>query len=181
MSVTNVALLISLLAVAFRSLPAQTPFIPISGDIQKACDPNYKPSANGDRFSGGLMRVSVVLCEHGIDTAEPSLIVALRSNDPEVRSLAAVELAEKHDEEAQPAIKDALIAETNTRSKIAIAASLVSLNDPIGLKVLNGMCTDASLPVEDTLAVAQEIALLSKPTGVCADVVLNAIERIAPR
>jgi hypothetical protein len=175
MSPTNVALLVSLLAIATHPLPAQTPLNTVSADVQKACDPNYKPSTDG-LISGGLMPFSVALCEHGIDTSESSLIAALKNSDPEVRSLAAAELAEKHDDLAKPAIENALSAETNTRTRIDIAASLVSMGDPVGAEILNRMCTDASLPVEDTVTVVQQIAMANHSTGICADVALDAIE-----
>jgi hypothetical protein len=112
MSPTNVALLVSLLAIAIHPLPAQTPLDTVSADVQKACDPNYKPSTAGFN-SGGLMPLSVALCEHGIDTSEPSLVAALKNSDPEARSLAAAELAENHDDLAKPAIENALSAETH--------------------------------------------------------------------
>jgi HEAT repeat protein len=175
MSLTDVALLVSLLAISTHPLPAQTAVNTVSADVQKACDPNYKPSPDGSNFAR-LMPISVALCEHGIDTSEPSLIAALKNSDPEVRSLAAAELAEKHDDPAKPAIENALSAETNTRARIDIAASLMNMGDPVGAKVLNGMCTDASLPVEDIVSVVQQIALADHSTGMCADVVLNAIE-----
>jgi hypothetical protein len=180
MSPTNVALLVSILAIATHPLPAQTPLNPVSADVQKACDPNYKPSTDGFN-SGGVMPFSVALCEHGIDTSGPSLIAALKNSDPEVRSLAAAELAEKQlaekqDDLAKPAIENALSAETNTRARIDIAASLMNIGDPVGAKILNGMCTDASLPVEDTVTVVQQIAMANHPTGICADVVLDAVE-----
>jgi hypothetical protein len=176
MSPTNVALVVSLLAIATHPLPAQTPLNTVSADVQKACDPNYKPSTDGLISGGGLMPFSVALCEHGIDTSEPSLIAALKNSDPEVRSLAAAELAEKHDDLAKPAIENALSVEINIRARIGIAASLVSMGDPVGAKILNGMCTDASLPVEDTVTVVQEIAMAHHSTGICADVVLDVIE-----
>jgi hypothetical protein len=175
MSPTNVALFASLLAIASHTLPAQTPLDAVSADVQKACDPNYKPSSDGSSF-GGLMSLSVALCERGIDTSGPSLIAALKNSDPEVRSLAAAELVEKHDDLAKPEIENALSAETNTRAKIGIAASLMNMGDPLGTKILNWMCRDASLPVEDTVSVVQQIAMAHYSTGICADVVLDAME-----
>ncbi|RZU43082.1 hypothetical protein BDD14_4702 [Edaphobacter modestus] len=80
------------------------------------------------------MPFSVTLCEPGVDASEPSLIAALKNSNPEVRSLAAAELAEKHEDLAKPAIENALSAETNTRARIDIAASLVSMSDPVGAK-----------------------------------------------
>jgi hypothetical protein len=123
-----------------------------------------------------LMPFSVALCEYGIDTSEPSLIAALKNSDPEVRSLAAAELAEKHDDGGRPAIENALSAETNARARIGIAASLMNMGDAVGAKILNRMCTDASLAVEDTVSVVQQIAMANHPTGICADVVLDAVE-----
>jgi len=110
MSPTNIALLVSLLAIATHPLPAQTPLDTVSADVQKACDPNYKPStpSTAGFIFGDLVPFSVALCEHGIDTSEPSLIAALKNSDPEVRSLAAAELAEKHDDLVKPAIENSL-------------------------------------------------------------------------
>lgn len=184
MSPTKVAVLVSLLAIATHLLPAQTPLDTVFADVQKACDPNYKPSIpSTDGLIGGgePMPFSVALCEHGIDTSEPSLIAALKNSDPEVRSLAALELAEKQLTEKQydlvkPAIENALSAETNIRARISIAASLMSMDDPVGVKVLNGMCMDESLPVEDTVTVVQQLAVPDHSAAICADVVLDAIE-----
>ena len=184
MTPIKVALLFCLLAIAAHPRSAQTPLDTLPAEVQKPCDPNYKPSTDGD-ISGALKPFSVSLCEHGIDTSEPSLIAALKNSDPEVRSLAAAELAEKQlnekqDDLAKPAIENALSAETNTRARITIAASLMSMGDPVGVKILNGMCTDASLPVEDTVIVVQQIAIADHSTGICADVVLDAIEHARP-
>jgi hypothetical protein len=176
MLATNVALLVSLFAATAVRTPGQSHLNEVSPDLQKACDPYYKPVENGDRVGGGLMSLAADLCEHGIDVSEPSLIAALKNTDPEVRSLAAAELAEKHNDLAKPDIENALSAETNTRARIYIAASLMSMRDPIGAKVLDGMCTDASLPIEDTVTVVQQIAMANHPTGICADVVLDAVE-----
>jgi HEAT repeat protein len=180
MSPTNIVLLVSLVVITSHKLPAQTSLNAVSADLKKACDPNYKPSRDGSDFSR-LMPFSVALCEYGIDTSEPSLIAALKNSDPEVRSLAAAELAEKQltekqDDLAKPAIENAVSAETNIRARINIAASLMSMDDPVGVKVLNGMCINASLPVEDTVTVVQQIAIADHSTAICADVVLNAIE-----
>jgi hypothetical protein len=187
MSHTNVALLVALLAIATHPLVAQKPLDTVSADVQKACDPNYKPFTSGLEVVPLLEMVpfSVSLCEHGIDTSKPSLITALKNSDPEVRSLAAAELAEKQltekqDDLAKPAIENALSAETNTGARITIAASLMSMGDPIGVKILNGMCTDASLPVEDIVTVVQQFAVADHSTGMCADVVLDAIEHARP-
>ena len=81
-----------------------------------------------------------------------------------------------HDDLAKPAIENALAAETNIMARIGIAASLTSMGDSVGARILNGMCTDASLPVEDTVTVVQQIAMANHSTGICADVVLDAIE-----
>ena len=57
---------------------------------------------------------------------------------------------------------------------MGITASFRNMGDPVGAKILNGMCTDASLPVEDTATVRLSLGLPS--TAECLiqlDVVLH--------
>lgn len=140
------------------------------------------PHYTGGPITGGPKPYSDVLREHGIDTSEPSLIAALSNSDPLVRSTAAYQLLAEHDYLARPAIVKALSAETDNQAKMGIASALVGFGDPVGAKTLESMCTDATLPVDVTFRVVQQIAMvrLSQPklvsVGKCADVVLAAFD-----
>jgi HEAT repeat protein len=131
---------------------------------------------------GGPRTIPDVLLRHGIDKSEPSLISALSNSDPFVRIAAANQLIVNRNYLAMPAIEKTLSTETDNRAKMCIASLLVSLGDPVGAKTLESMCTDASLPIDDTVHVVQKIesAERSNPNliseGKCADVVLPALE-----
>jgi HEAT repeat protein len=184
MSPLRVVLLISLLAIATHPLPAQTPLNPIPEAVQKACDPNYKPSSEG-ALSGGPRPFSVLLCERGIDTSEPSLIAALSNSDPEVRTLAAYQLAENCDFSDFPAIESALSTEKDTHARIGMASALASSGDRVGARDLEAMCTHASVSVDDTVRVVQQLAMAQRShpniasAGKCADVVLAALDSVS--
>jgi HEAT repeat protein len=176
------------LTLTVASCSAQTPFNSISPDIQKACDPNYKPYTPGGPItggSGGPTPYSVALCEYGIDTSEQSLITALSNSDPIVRSLAANQLLAEHDYQARPAIEKALSSETDDSTKVGIASALAGRGDPVGAKTLESMCSDASLPVDITVMAVRQIAMAkyssSYPvsTGKCADVVLSKLDSVS--
>jgi HEAT repeat protein len=126
-----------------------------------------------------------VLLVHGVDKSEPSLISALSNNDPFVRIAAAARLIEQHDYLARPAIEKTLSTEKDNRAKMCIASALVGLGDPTGASTLESMCTDASLPIDDTVHVVQmiESAQRSNPkllsAGKCADVVLSELDSVS--
>lgn len=140
-----------------------------------ACDPHLPCNPRPTTFAEALQA-------HGIDTSYPSLIAALKNSDPVVRSLAAHELAEKHDYSDKAAIENALSLETNSSAKAGIASALVAMGDRVGANALESMCTDASLPVEDLVRVTQQIEAgqRSHPTllsaGRCAEAVLGALD-----
>jgi HEAT repeat protein len=118
------------------------------------------------------------LHEHGIDTTHTSLLAALKNSDPMVRWLAASELAEQHDYLDRPAIEDALSTEPDTIARINIAASLVSMDDPVGERYLEALCSDKTQSAETTIRATQTLAssqrARQKPVTIqkCADVVL---------
>jgi HEAT repeat protein len=91
----------------------------------------------------------------------------------------------EHDYLARPEIEKALSAETDNQAKTGIASVLVGMGDPVGSRTLESMCADASMPVDDTVRVVQQIAMtrLSHPnlvsTGTCADVVLTALDHVS--
>ena len=152
---------------------------PIVAQNNRVCDANH-PCGN-TRFTS----FAEALRERGIDTSQSSLITALSNNDPEVRALAAYQLAENRDLFAFPAIENALSTEKNTHARIGIASALASAGDRVGARDMEAMCTHASVSVDDTVRVVQQLATAQRShpniasTGKCADVVLAALESVS--
>jgi len=118
----------------------------------------------------------------GIEISEPSLIAALQSDSPEVRTNAAGKLLGDCDIQSIPAIEKAMSAETDASMRADLATGLASFGDPVGAKYLVAMCTDPSLPTLAMSAAVHGLALAHyahpqfPPAAVCADTVLNLFD-----
>lgn len=86
------------------------------------------------------------LRRHHIDLTETALMEALDNPDQQVRYLAALRLAEAKDEDAIPAIEEALAKEKVTETRINIAIALVQLGQDKGMQALTADCEDPKLP-----------------------------------
>jgi hypothetical protein len=128
------------------------------------------PSASA---SAPLTSFASSLHAHGIEISPPSLILALRNADPEIRSLAALKLAEDHDSDSIASIENSLDVEKNSRVKIDMAAALWGLNDPKGVLILQTMCSDSALPISLIVEVVQRLANINESSAPCADRVLG--------
>jgi HEAT repeat protein len=104
------------------------------------------------------------------------LIQALHSEDPEIRIVAALKLAEDRHEDAAPSIEGAFSQEKIPKVRIGLAAALVSLGDPRGLQHLHGMCADGSLSIDDVGDVVRNLAITKESTASCIDPVLNFLD-----
>jgi hypothetical protein len=122
---------------------------------------------------GPLTPFADTLRAHGFDTSEPSLLRALGNSDPEVRSVAALKLAEDHHFGAVRSIKDALASESNLRTRIAMSEAIWGLHDPKGIASLQAMCSDQSLALSDLVEVVQHLNILGHSSQLCADPVFR--------
>jgi len=125
------------------------------------------------------------LRERGIDTSQSSLIAALSNGDPSVRSLAAHQLAENRKADGILAVRNAFLNEKNTSARVGMALALVSAGFPDAANYLETMCSGASLPVDDTVHLIQDIEMAERSNpklisaGKCADVVLAALDSVS--
>jgi len=135
-------------------------------------------SIYGGSGPGSLTSFADALREHGIDTSRPSLIAALNNSNPFVRSTAAAQLMANRDYLAEPAVEKVLSTETDINARIDIASALIGLDDPVGTKQLETLCSDPSQPENVTIKATQQLAMahrsIQKPpsTEKCADRVL---------
>ncbi|MGD0214914.1 MAG: HEAT repeat domain-containing protein [Terriglobales bacterium] len=109
---------------------------------------------------GPLETSNDVLRRHHIAHTEPALIAALQNNDPEVRELAAVVLAEDGAKDAIPSIVEALRAETVPENQASMALSLARLGESMGRETLKNMCDDATKPDRLRMAAAVKMRYL---------------------
>ncbi len=132
--------------------------------------PRQRPKSSSDE---PLTPAAKILRAHGIQMSESSLIRALSNSDPEIRSVAALQLAEDHDFAAVPKIEVALKAELEPRARITMAQALWSLHDPKGASYLQTMCREGSLSIYVLVEVVQDLNSMGEPSGACVDPVLD--------
>lgn len=99
-------------------------------------------------FAERLPTVADLLRKHNIELTESALVQALKNPNPELRALAAMELAEDKAVEAVPAVKQALVLENAPRARVNIALALGLLGDPGGHDELKKICGDRNFPTE---------------------------------
>jgi hypothetical protein len=124
-----------------------------------------------------LARLAESLQARGIGITHDSLIAALHNPDPEIRSLAAMKLAEDHDFGAISEIEAALSNETTTRTRIGMSLALRELDNPKGVEGLESMCNDSSLTAESVIELVQTLHLISVPTSACAGSVFRSLSQ----
>jgi HEAT repeat protein len=122
------------------------------------------------------MSVADALRAKGIDLSRPSLLAALRNSDPQIRGLAAMKLAENHDADAIPEIKDALAVEKNPTARINFGLALWSLQDPVGLSSLRAVCSDGSMAIDAIVEAVQELNMIHESSEPCASTVIGFLE-----
>ena len=134
--------------------------------------------SQGAASNGGLRSFAYVLASHGVtDLSEESLISALTHSDPEVRSAAAMKLAEDHHDDAAPAVESALSREQDLNVQIALAEGLWGLHDGKGIAHLHAMCTNSSLKFTTLISVIDALGITHSPSGVCAETFFAAMGR----
>lgn len=95
---------------------------------------------------GPLTTSAQKLKEHNIPLNKSALVAALRDTDPEVRSLAAAELAEERAMDTVLSIEEALDREDVPTAKINIAAALAHLGEQRGTEILKEACSESGNP-----------------------------------
>ena len=100
--------------------------------------PDLIPEVRG--YIAEMPSIERALEHAGYTSTEISLLAALRDPRAQVRSMAAVELAKKHDTDAIPRMLDAALAEKAPGTRIWIADALATLGSEKGATVLLGMC-----------------------------------------
>jgi HEAT repeat protein len=84
--------------------------------------------------------IAEALKRHHVALTRSALVAALQNSDPEVRGLAAAQLAEEEATEAVSAIVKALDAEHVPLTKVNIAFALARLGNEKGVKTLESAC-----------------------------------------
>ena len=98
-----------------------------------------------------------ILRQHNIPLTKDALLAALRNDDPEVRGLAAGQLADERAYDVIPAIAAALEAERGRVARVNIASALIELGDERGTHALQQDCEDTSLNMQDRLQSASQL------------------------
>ena len=98
-----------------------------------------------------------ILRQHNISLTKDALLAALRNDDPEVRGLAAGQLADERANDVIPAIAAALEAERVRVARVNIATALIELGDERGTRALRQDCDDTSLNMHDRLLSASQL------------------------
>ncbi len=106
---------------------------------------------------GRYVTFSEYLESKGIRT-RAGTIVALSSNDPEIRGVAAFKLAEDHDSEAVQLITNALGGENDPSVQVNLASALLSLDIPAGGTRLSTLCESTTSSTSVVIKAAQQLA-----------------------
>jgi len=119
--------------------------------------------------------VAEKLREHGVSLTREGLVTALRSEDPEVRSLAAAQLAfYEGAKETIPDIRAALERESDSLAKVNIAYALAQLGDQDGFEALRAGCFDSKIVPRIRLFAAGY--LLNLRRGYCVTAALDILQ-----
>lgn len=131
-------------------------------------------SSQKSGFASQPATVKEKLQQHHIGLSKSALVEALRNPDPEVRGLAAVELAGEKAEDAIPEIVHAANEETQPMTRINMAASLTWLGEQTGYEILKDTCHNSGIPGHLRMTAASY--LLDVNDGSCLDAALSVLE-----
>jgi len=99
-----------------------------------------------------------ILASKGISTSSlTSLRQALQDPRPDVRGLAAFELADKKDKESIPLIKEALAKASTALEKQNLAGALIMLRDPQGNTAMKEVCEDETVREDSRVIGANQL------------------------
>lgn len=107
--------------------------------------------------------IDAELRKYGIVATQPSLRSALRDERPNVRGLAAGQLASMNDTASIPLIENALQIEKDSMIRFDFASALLSLHSQVGNKTLLSICADKSLSQEHRLDAASRLVDAGDP------------------
>jgi HEAT repeat protein len=117
----------------------------------------------------------LVLQRYHIALDEPTVLAALRSDNPEVR-VAVAEIAAQHwPKDAPPAIREAMRKESVAWYRIRMAAALARLGDPLGRKTLVNECHGTTEPGSVRMAAATAL-IRNVQDDSCSDSVLHVLQ-----
>ncbi len=128
---------------------------------------------------GGLAYIEGQLTEMGIPLSNDCLLLALQSDIPTVRSLAAAEAATKGLKEAVPVIERMMKEETEPYGKIGLAQELAVLNEELGLQTLEGYCDNSKEDIAVRLQAARVLEVNLKQKS-CPDALITALHDPEP-
>jgi HEAT repeat protein len=111
---------------------------------------------------------------HKYGISQGSLRAALRDPRPQVRSLAAGEIAQKRDFDSIAAIEQVLKIEKNGLARFNMASALVELKSSVGNDALGHICEDAS--VSDGLRLQAASRLMDANDERCLTQVANILK-----
>jgi HEAT repeat protein len=114
------------------------------------------------------------LRQHHVELTRASLLNALASSDPEVRFLAAAQLASEGGNSAVPAIRGALVREQVPLTKVNIAFALAQLNDSNGRAALHQICNDPNIESHIRLLATTYLLEINGPD--CVTSVLDILQ-----
>lgn len=123
---------------------------------------------------GTLISVEGMLTEMSIPLTDDCLLVALHSQNHEVRNLVAGEVAHQQIKQAIPVIEQLLANETKLHCRIQLASDLTVLGDQQGTKTLAGYCTNAAEPIWARLDAARGLQADLKQQS-CPEVLIAAL------
>jgi len=95
-----------------------------------------------------------ILAQHHVSLSRDGLVSALRSDDAEIRSLAAEQLAVQGAEDSIPSVVEALEAEKIPKTRVDIAFALAQMGDERGIRALRQDCDNTTLPMYLRLSAA---------------------------
>lgn len=104
-----------------------------------------------ETFADGLTR-------HNIPLTEPDLLAALKNPDPEIRSLAAAQLAAADDHPALKYMITAFQDERDPQAQVNIAGAATWLGSNIAVEQLKTICKDVNQPSTARLDAARYIS-----------------------
>ena len=125
---------------------------------------------------GRLPTFDEVLQMHGVQLTVPALVQALKSTDPEVRSLAAAKLQQDNVGEAVPAIRDALRTEQIPVIRVNLATSLARFGEAEGFDSLIDVCLNPDMPPYLKARSTGLMLDLKREDKTCRDALIEALQ-----
>jgi HEAT repeat protein len=131
------------------------------------------PAGEGS-YNGPGPLVTDRLAELHVPMTKASLISALHNQNPEIRELAASELAAQGARDAINDIVEALDTEPLEAVKMSMAVALADLGDDRGVQLLRQDCADSALPMMIRLKAANHALNLHEIS--CSQVVVQGLQ-----